>query len=61
MGILEQVSLDMKDGMTSGFGYGEANQEGDNILEFTHKHNDLAFGNSFFKIKEKHCNMHEWD
>ena len=31
-----------------GFGHGEKNQEGDNILEFTQAR-DLALGNSFFK------------
>ena len=36
-----------------GFGYGEKNQEGDNILEFTQAY-DLALGNSFFKKREDH-------
>ena len=44
MGILEEVTLDMKDGM---------NQEGDNILEFTQAY-DLAMGNSFFKKIDEH-------
>ena len=36
-----------------GFGHGEKNQEGDNILEFTQAY-DLALGNSFFKKREEH-------
>ena len=36
-----------------GFGYGERNQEGDNILEFTQAY-DLALGNSLFKKREEH-------
>ena len=36
-----------------GFGNGEKNQEGDNILEFTQAY-DLALGNSFFKKREEH-------
>ena len=36
-----------------GFGHGEKNQEGDNILKFTQAY-DLALGNSFFKKREDH-------
>ena len=36
-----------------GFGHGENNQEGDNILEFTQAY-DLALGNSLFKKREEH-------
>ena len=36
-----------------GFGHGEKNQEGDNILEFSQAY-DLALGRSFFKKREEH-------
>ena len=36
-----------------GFGHGEKNQEGENILEFTQAY-DLALGNSFFEKREEH-------
>ena len=36
-----------------GFGHGEKNQEGDNILEFTQAY-DLALGNSLFKKREEY-------
>ena len=36
-----------------GFGHGEKNQEGDNILKFTQAY-DLALGNIFFKNREVH-------
>ena len=36
-----------------GFGHGEKNQEGDNILESTQAY-DLALENSFFKKREEH-------
>ena len=39
--------------VVDGFGHGEKNQEGDNILEFTQAY-DLALGNSFFKKREEH-------
>ena len=44
-----------------GFGHGEKNQEGDDILEFTQVY-DLALGNSFPQNERGTlCNIHEWD
>ena len=52
MDILEEVSLDMKDGMVV-LDMAKKNQEGDTILEFTQAY-DLALGNGFFKKREEH-------
>ena len=51
MGILEEVTLDMKDGMVV-LDMGKRTRKG-TILEFTQAY-DLALGNSFFKKREEH-------
>ena len=52
MGILEEVTLDMKDGMVV-FDMGKRTRKGTIILEFTQAY-DLALENSFFKKREEH-------